>query len=294
MASPAGETRGNRLRSEISRRACLLGIAGISLSRVSAQNPDLLDNRMPLEGGTVIVVAYSRKHIVVAADSKASFRTDGFQDDVCKVSMPTNKLAFAAAGLVGVGDWHASDLARNVAARIVGDNPYLSESSLQSVAEAWTRAMTEKIRLLPPELVLKQRNESQTAAIFAALDRADDVNLVRATVEPVSSGNGLDARTNIRPIPNTSEETRYLVFGRPDIAKEFLDGKSERARAEIAKWSSYFAGSSDMDEDIAIRLVELTSYFDERKDLVGGPTAAIRIDGNGGVRWLRRPPNCLR
>lgn len=294
MALPAGETRGNGPRNEISRRACLFGITGIAPAKISAQSIGRADDRLLFESGTVIVVAYARKRVVIAADSKASFRTDGFQDDVCKLSTPTGKIGFAAAGLVGVGDWHASDLARDAASRIVGDNPYLSESSLQNVAEAWTRAMAEKIRLLPPALVLEQRRESQTAAIFAALDRADDVNLVRATVEPVSSGNGLDARTNIQSIPNTSEATGYLVFGRPDIAKEFLDGRTERARAEIAKWSSYFAGSSDMDEDIAIRLVELTSYFDQRKDLVGGPTAAIRIDGNGGVRWLRRPPNCLR
>lgn len=247
-----------------------------------------------LEGGTIIVVACSQDRIVIAADSKASFRTDGFQDEVCKLATPARKVLFAASGLVGFGDWHAADEAKAVASRIVGDNPYLSNSTLQSVAEAWARAMTAKIRTLPPEAVLSGGGSNLTAAIFAGLDRADQVNLVRATVQPVASGRGLDARTNIIPLANPGAETRYLAFGMPAIAEEFLQGRTARAKAEVAQWRSYFAGAQDIGESIAIRLVELTCHFEERKDLVGGATAAIRMDGNGGVRWLRRPPGCLR
>lgn len=253
------------------------------------------DRPVLLEGGTIIVAACSRERIVIAADSKASFRADGFQDEVCKLATPARKLLFAASGLVGVGDWSAAEEARSAALRIVGDNPYLSGSTLNSVAEAWARAMAAKIRTLPPSIFGGPQAESQTAALFAGLDRADEVNLARATVQPVAAAGGrMDARTNVLPIEVPATETRYLAFGMPAIAMEFLAGKTPRAQAEVAQWKSYFAGSADIAEDIAIRLVELTSYFEPRKDLVGGATAAVRMDGKSGVRWLRRPPACLR
>lgn len=253
------------------------------------------DRPVLLEGGTIIVAACSRERIVIAADSKASFRADGFQDEVCKLATPARKLLFAASGLVGVGDWSAAEEARSAALRIVGDNPYLSGSTLNSVAEAWARAMAAKIRTLPPAIFGGPQAESQTAALFAGLDRADEVNLARATVQPiVAAGGRMDARTNVIPIEVPTAETRYLAFGMPSIAMEFLAGKTPRAQAEVAQWKNYFAGSADIAEDIAIRLVELTSYFEPRKDLVGGATAAVRMDGKSGVRWLRRPPACLR
>lgn len=275
------------------RQWCLASLA--AASTLAAAQPPPADNGNFLEGGTIIVAAYSRERIVIAADSKASFRTDGFQDEVCKLATPANKVLFAASGLVGVGDWSAADEARSVSARIVGDNPYLSGSTLNSIAESWARAMAVKIRTLPSAVFAGPRVESQTAALFAGLDRADEVNLVRVTVQPVAAAGGnMDARTNVIPISVPSAETRYLALGMPAIAMEFLEGKTPRAKAEVAQWRTYFAGSADTAESIAIRLVELTSYFEERQDVVGGATAAIRMDGKNGVRWLRRPPACLR
>lgn len=279
----------------LSRRALGTGLLSALSMRLFGQKAMSLPlDGLFLEGGTIIVVACSQDRIVIAADSKASFRTDGFQDEVCKLATPARKVLFAASGLVGFGDWHAADEARTVATRIVGDNPYLSNSTLQGIAEAWARAMAAKIRTLPPDAVLRGGGSNLTAAIFAGLDRADHVNLVRATVQPVASGRGLDARTNIIPLANPGAETHYLAFGMPAIAEEFLKAQTPRAKAEVAQWRNYFAGSQDIAENIAIRLVELTCYFEERKDLVGGSTAAIRMDGKGGVRWLRRPAGCLR
>ena len=246
-----------------------------------------------LEGGTVIAIAYSKQRIVIAADSMASFRKDGFQDEVCKVSSPARNVLFAASGIAGAGTWHAADIAREAATRIVGNNPYLSESMLISIAQGFARGMAEKLRELPPEAVMKQRRESQTSAIFAGLDRANEINLVRVTIEPVPLGRTLEVRTNVRSVDADKTGTHFLVMGRPAIAMEFLEGKTERAKAEIAQWRNYFANTKDLEEDVAIRLIELSSFFEDRKDLVGGATAAIRMDGRGGVRWLRKPPACL-
>lgn len=260
---------------------------------LSAQVPTPVAELVSLETGTVIAVAYSRERIVVAADSRASFMAHGFQDEVCKIANPANKVIFAASGMVGAGDWYASDIAKQVATRLVGNNPYLSESTLQSIAETWARAMAEKIRALPPEAVMKSLRESQTSAIFAGLDRADQVNLVQAQLTPVAAARGLDVRINVKSVPVPSDRTLYLVFGRPQIASEFLENKTQRAQAETAKWSEYFRNSPDHPQDVAIRLVELTGHFDPRKDLVGGSTSALRLDGKGGVKWLRRPPSCF-
>ncbi len=249
-------------------------------------------NAQALETGTVIAVAYSRQRIVVAADSRASFMAEGFQDEVCKIAHPSRKVLFAASGMVGAGDWYASDVAKQVAARLVGDNPYLSESSLQSLAEAWGRAMAEKIRALPPQVIQKHMRESQTAALFAGLDRADEVNVVQVRLTPVPAASGIDVRMEVKRVPVDPQRTLYLVFGRPQIAMEFLERKTERAQAEVAKWPEYFRGSPDVSQEVAMRLVDLTGHFDPRKDLVGGSTAAIRMDGQGGVRWLKRPASC--
>jgi len=254
--------------------------------------PGLPGEANAFEMGTVIAVAYSKQRIVVAADSRASFMAEGFQDEVCKIANPARKVLFAASGMVGAGDWNARDIAKQVAARVVGDNPYLSESTLQSIAESWARAMSEKIRAMPPQAVMKYLRESQTSAMFAGLDRADAVNLVQARLIPVAAARGIDVRIDIKPISADPQRTLYLVFGRPQIAMEFLDNKTARAQAEVAKWPEYFRGSPDFHEDVAIRLVDLTGHFDPRKDLVGGSTAALRMDGKGGVRWLKRPPSC--
>ncbi len=279
---------------QLARRDLLFALLAVSCARASAQ-PAQAESPSYLEGGTIIVAACSRERIVVAADSKASFRTDGFQDEVCKLANPASKLIYAASGLAGVGDWSAADEARSVASRIVGDNPYLSGSTLGSVAEAWARAMAAKIRTLPQAIFAGAKTESQTSALFAGLDRADEVNLVKATVQPIAAAGGkMDARTSVAPLEIPASGTRYLAFGMPAIAMEFLARKTPRAKAEVEQWPRYFAGTADLGEAIAIRLVELTSYFEPRQDLVGGATAAIRMDGKSGVRWLRRPPACLR
>ncbi|MCU0226836.1 MAG: hypothetical protein MUF01_04285 [Bryobacterales bacterium] len=245
-----------------------------------------------LETGTVIVVAYSKQRIVVAADSRASFMAEGFQDEVCKIAHPARKVLFAASGMVGAGDWYAADVAKQVAARLVADNPYLSESSLVSLAEAWGRAMAEKIRALPPQAIQKYMRDSQTAALFAGLDRADEVNMVQVRLTPVAAARGIDVRMEVKRVAIDPSGTHFLAFGRPQVAMEFLGRKTAVAQAEAAKWPEYFRGSQDIAQDVAIRLVELTGHYDERKDLVGGSTAAIRMDGQGGVRWLKRPASC--
>lgn len=246
----------------------------------------------PFETGTVIVVAYSKQRIVVAADSRASFMKEGFQDEVCKVANPARNVLFAASGMVGAGDWSAGDIAREVAQRHVGGNPYLSGSTLQSIAESWARTMAGHIRALPADAVLRYRNESRTSAVFAGLDRADEINMVQVQLQPVAAAGGLDVRSQISAVEIYADGTRYLVMGRPQVAMEFLRRSSQRAQAEVAKWPEYFQGAADLDEQVALRLVELTGYFDPRKDLVGGSTSALRMDGKGGVRWLQRPPSC--
>lgn len=245
-----------------------------------------------LETGTVIAVAYSKQRIVVAADSRASFMAEGYQDEVCKIANPARNVIFAASGMVGGGDWYASDIAKQVASRIVGDNPYLSENTLQSIAEGWARAMADKVRGLPPQAVQKYLRDSQTSAIFAGLDRADEVNIVQARLTPVNAARGVDVHIEVKPLQVDPQRTMYLVFGRPQIAMEFLDRKTSRAQDEVSRWREYFRGSQDIHQDVAIRLVELTGHFDPRKDLVGGSTSSIRMDGTGGVRWLQRPPSC--
>ncbi len=279
---------------QLARRELLLALLAASGARAYAQQAQP-DSPPYIEGGTIIVAACSRERIVIAADSKASFRADGFQDEVCKLANPASKLIYAASGLAGVGDWSAADEARGVASRIVGDNPYLSASTLGSVAEAWARAMAAKMRTMPSSVFARDRTESHTTALFAGLDRADTVNLVKAIVQPVAAAGGkMDARTSVAPLEIPASGTRYLAFGMPAIAMEFLARKTPRAKAEVEQWPRYFAGSADLGESIAIRLVELTSYFETRQDLVGGATAAIRMDGRSGVRWLHRPPACLR
>lgn len=249
---------------------------------------------LPVEGGTIIVAAYSQSRIVIAADSKASFRADGFQDEVCKLATPANKVLYAASGLAGAGEWSAAGEARSAAARIAGDNPYLSESTLNSIAESWARAMAAQIRTLPPALFSGPGAESQTAALFAGLDRGDEIHLMRATVQPVAAAGGrMDARTTVARIPIAGSQTRFLTLGMPAIALEFLERKTPRAQAEATRWKNNFAGSADVWQEIAIRLVELTIQLEPRQDLVGGAVAAIRMDGLSGVRWLRQPPPCL-
>jgi|GEM_PF-1747631 len=246
-----------------------------------------------LETGTVIVVAFNGARIVVAADSRASFMKEGFQDEVCKISNPARNVVFAAAGIAGTSTWSARDIAQSVARRHVGDNPYLSASTLESIAQAWAREMADRIRELPPASVLKYLRDSQSSAVFAGLDRSDAINLVQVQLQPVAAAVGVDVRIQVKPVAVDPARTQYLVLGRPQIAMEFLKVSSERARVETSRWPEYFSGQADPEERVALRLIELTNYLDPRKDLVGGSTAALRLDGKSGLRWIERPPTCL-
>ncbi|MCZ2157322.1 MAG: hypothetical protein LC114_26070, partial [Bryobacterales bacterium] len=162
-------THSSRARPwRLSRRQWCLGTLGAIT--FGGAHHKMAGADLPIESGTIIVAAYSQSRIIIAADSKASFRADGFQDEVCKLAYPANKVLYAASGLAGVGEWSAVGEARKAAARIVGDNPYLSESSLNSIAESWARAMAAQIRTLPPRLFARAEAESQTSALFAGLE----------------------------------------------------------------------------------------------------------------------------
>ncbi len=84
----------------------------------------------------------------------------------------------------------------------------------------------------------------------------------------------------------------WCIFGEKEVASEFLQQSTERARSEAARWVSS-TDTEDLDAVVlrAIRLVELTIAYQEGGQ-VGGPIDALELSTGGEIRWIQRKEHC--
>jgi hypothetical protein len=85
--------------------------------------------------------------------------------------------------------------------------------------------------------------------------------------------------------------TVFCAIAEPEIAYEFIEGKTERAQAEAKNWKlSKYTDPSEVDALKAMRLVVLSERFNGAK--IGGSVDAFEIDRGGSGRWVAVKSNC--
>ncbi len=247
--------------------------------------------------GTIIVLGQNKKKIVVAADSHV-MSTDPVVAppyDRCKLVLLSPTIAFASAGTVAyipregsnsIERWSSFSVAHYALQEATGTRA----SRVGDIADKWASEMLKRwsgLLISDPAVVIQayRADAPLVTGIFAGFDAAN--RLVAYQVDVV-----LSQEMEIAVSKPTLLTCHWCVFGEKEVANEFLQQSTERARNEVAKWMQ----SKDiqrLDNEVvrAIRLVELTIAYQEG-DHVGGPIDVLEISTGGAVRWIQRKKNC--
>jgi hypothetical protein len=256
------------------------------------------------ESGTVVVFGLSKTKIVVAADSRATNkRTAEHDDSSCKFITLGNRFIFAATGaasyqgnLSGILGFPVSWSAEQEA-RLAFDSFQRSPEALKNpdvvgqVSAHWAKAMIARLSGVNDQTSFGWKpGEAVTSGLFAAIGPNGEVqffaaNIIGGFFNSISSARG-------QPV-SPPVAIQFLAFGQPEVAQEFIDGKSERAIAEAKMWQKQMQKQSVEDRDwlTAVRYVELAIEFDASGD-VGGHVEVAQLTPKDGIEWKQNPGRC--
>ena len=271
--------------------------------------------RPQLRSGTIVVISYSKQKVILAADSRANLGDDRYEDSYCKVTALSNKLIFAATGIVGDNSYllpedlrfGAIEEARKAAASTITNPDPFGYGTVGAVATRWGQAMTvrftkaSKIRL---DEWLKAINATDERAfvigIFAGLEPTGEVAVKCVHVdygEPQKGHFVPIARYNLQFIDMSSIPdgiTMIEAYGMPEVIQEIKAGKTQRAKEEavaMAKLAKQLT-PEEFDRARVIRLVDLTLAYHPKQKFVGGNIDALELLHSGRVNWIQRKNNC--
>ena len=257
-----------------------------------------------LEHGSVLIVAYSPREIVMAVDSRVTnVRTGQFRDDYCKLAAPEGRILFGGTGLLeSIGGFDSVGLVRRLVSHMTpnGDGGFVKQ-----VATRWVDAMEQNYAKLPADLVSQfiQENGGMRAldcTMFAGVEPGHGLSLVRAGVYYGGVPGGRPTlRGRIATIPLQSAQRNFLSFagcGNINILESLLPPTTDWAKATVQHWRGL---NGDVEAQAAMQVVQLTIAREEPQAYggkevlpVGGPVDAAEIRPNSRVRWLQRKPNC--
>lgn len=251
-----------------------------------------------LEGGSVLVVVYSKDEIAMASDSRVTNeQTAQSRDDYCKVAAPGGKILFGGTGITeSAGVFDAVGLAR----RIV-DGEGSGKTSVQAIATGWANAMGKNFQKMPRdrlEQIMTQNGGHQglDCAMFAG--GGPGLSLVRVRFFQGGGSRAIQGRIELISLntPGNNPQINVAGCGEVDILREFTPPRADWAKAEVERWKSL---TGDVQAKVAIRLVQLTishekpARFGAREIVpVGGPIDAAEIRRGADVKWIQRKPNC--
>ena len=246
--------------------------------------------------GTIVVVLFTEEKLVFAGDSlvsaiQADGRTERDYRD-CKIATFGNKVIFAGSGTLGeTGVWVSAEQAK-IAYEMAtikrgADLPI-------EVTRNWAEAVKGPLAMtyLTHKAVMDARMPDGKLgnAYFGGVDGKGDLWLTFTKFFVVS---GVVKYESYKFSPAAC--TPICGTGEIDVAVEFSQLASDRAKAESASWSPSKSYSPE-DRDILrmIRLVDLSIADDEARQIgkIGGPIDAVELKSGGAVRWFSRKSNC--
>ena len=252
-----------------------------------------------ITSGTIIVIAQTKRSVIIAGDSRAGETNDGItitstNDCECKLAALGGNTAFAAAGVIGNREKHwkaASEAANARAATIRGDAP-IGSSDGDLILKRWAESMMNKLSDFSTQSLIAVANANKgriTTGVLAGVE-ADGSVWIHDVAISFSSVVGLSYQGHT--LTSNDPPTAYYFLGKSEIGMEFEEFKtSERSIRERARWSRLKLKGRAFDRFKTRRLVELTIEFHPDKSEVGGKVDEIELDSKG-VRWTSLKKNC--
>jgi len=242
--------------------------------------------------GTVAVVDYSQDEVTIGADSRMTTSSGETADTECKISAFGSRFAFVMAGAVKGARWDAHLIAREVweeDSKKVSTAPEL----VQLVSEQWALRM-EHIYRRPEVLsnIRKRKTEDPVIAnaAFAATDLSGNLVLRAMNID-------FDPDNSRLRVFHKSQDMSHigsLTMGRDEVAAEFLDQSSPRAKQLMAAFIAQIRTLSPSERRAAFvsKLVELSIQLHPQNSELAFPIDVLQLRRTEGVHWVSVKPNC--
>ena len=272
-----------------------------------------------VRSGSIVVLGRSRQRVVIAADSRVNFGDGKFDDSSCKITALSDKLVFAATGIVGDSSYllpeglrfEATEEAKKIFLQYSQAPENIFDlGTVGTLASNWGEAMAGHFRAAaqasPASLqewlkrVEVSHEEPFLVGLFAGLESDGEISVysVRVDYAQPDAGPALAVPFFLTSMPFSDEfpdDFPLLTpFGMPEIVREISDGQTDRAKQEINARSLLLRtlSAESFARRQVIRMVDLTIAYHPKQEFVGGRIDAIELARSGKVRWVQRKQNC--
>lgn len=245
--------------------------------------------------GTIVVVSYTSRYAVVAADSRMLVRGTVVDDNHCKITTVKNDFIFTGFGTEGeTGNWEMTNVARDVADSILTSSVVRDNSVIDRIAKRWEDSAANWLRSLSTSQIreITTRMGERAMGAYFVLRLADSSLALRfVTVNVHETSNGQVGVEPSNPIPLTFTPGGHSTAtgGSTTIPSLFVaHDKPDFILQEQALLAAIPEGIERSRRE-ARRYVELA--IEQNDPSVGGHANIAEITASG-TRWLTDHEEC--
>jgi hypothetical protein len=188
-----------------------------------------------IESGTVVVVGYSKKKVIVAADSRETNDDGAYRDTACKIAALNDKLIFTATGRAkfisrDVSLWDATREARTALMNTQKLNSDKVGDFLDRVAARWGVLLGTNIATNMQRDASKLSDEQVLVdGMFIGLDENRELHISHEIIRAKIIENATEIQADGVKVVTILDKTIFRALGEGDISDEFELGKSTRS-----------------------------------------------------------------
>ncbi len=241
---------------------------------------------------SIVVFAFGKKTVIVAADSRETYGDGTFKDTACKIGSSGNDVVFTHVGISSFGVTDLMLEARSAVAAAIGG----SQSIAQKAAMTWKDRAATILLSQGTEQLLRmatQNGSPQLAAfMFASTETATGTIAIWYTTVTLKIENGLlvlEARAEPYGVDG-EDELKLRALGHEQIFWEYAHTQTDRAKLWRKEVEAVQVPIDRKLEETVARLVQLT--IDNDPEGVGGSVDRLRLDVGKGIQWQSRKPEC--
>ncbi len=250
-----------------------------------------------LASASIVVFAFGKKSVIVAADSRETYSDGSFKDTACKIGSYGNNVVFTHVGIASFGVTDLMAEARDSVMMSVPTTSLAVVGPTQSIAERaamrWKDRAEALLRLRGANQLLmmtKQNGSPELAAfMFASIEANNNIAIWYATITLTNVIDGmpqLEATAQQYGVDG-DEAYKLRALGHSQIFWEYAAAKTDRAKV----WRKEAERDQEPSLEKTVKnLVELTISHDSEG--VGGDVDRMRLDVGKGIQWLELKPGC--
>ena len=252
---------------------------------------------------TVVVIDHTPDRIIVATDSRAvsifgGTGTASISDAECKVFALGSHAAFVIAGHAWYASsepndaptWNAQQEAQRLFELAVRESGGWNDAMLDGLALSWRNSTAMHLTRLRQANLKQFRDAMGDVRANAVFATAAGDRVRAAYVEATLTQGGEVLVVGPAPIKCSGKP---CILGHHQIADEYLNLTSQRAKADVDRWERESAGLSEIEHARrrAVNLVEAAIAHDSTRH-IGGPVDVLELHAGQKVKWIRRKPWC--